>query len=80
MEKKHIFIPKENSVSVLQDITRYGLHNKAVNMKVSLHGRGGGDPMEYLKVKTKAHDLPNLIPGIDVRERFRNASHGEKIC
>ena len=40
-----------------------GLHNKSVNMKVSLHGGTGvgGNPMENLKVKTEVHDHPNLI-------------------
>ena len=29
--------------------------------------RGGGNPMENPKVKTKVRDPPNLIPGIDIR-------------
>ena len=27
---------------------------------------GGDNPMENLKVKSKVHDPPNLIPGIDL--------------
>ena len=54
-------------IKILTNTVELKLPTRAFLAKIRALDRGGGNPMENPKVKTKVRDPPNLIPGIDIR-------------